>query len=151
VTVAVSGHRREPILARLLELAKAVQGIAAAERNVLDLTKLARPGIAIRDGGETPTVLPRNERRVTVQLMQMTPGVIVYVGAGAKEAGTLANLYLGRLLAAVNNDSDLLALTGTNGEIRYEGASLEDPEPEGREARMEIALVFVYPFDASAL
>lgn len=144
-------HRREPILARLLVLAKGVQGIAAAERNVTDVLQLKRPAIAIRDGAETMVALPRNERRITVQLMQMTPAITIYVGAGSKEAGTLANLYLARLLTAVNADSELLALTGSNGEIRYEGASLEDPEPEGREARMEIALVFVYPFDASAL
>ena len=139
-------HRREPILARFLAVAKAIQGVAAAERNVLDVLQLKRPAIAIKDGAETPVVLPRNQQRISVQTMQMTPTTTIYVGAGAKDADTLANLFLDRLITAVNADSELLALTGSNGEIRYEGASLEEPEPEGREARMEVMLVFVYPF-----
>ena len=142
---------REQVLARLLELARAVPGIVAAERNVSDVSKLKRPGIAIRDGSEVLLSQPRNQRRSEIQLMQSAPAVWLYVGAGAADQGTLINKFMAAYLKAVLTDADLLALVGTNGEIRYEGASLEDPEPEGREARMEISLVFVYPFQASAL
>lgn len=144
-------HRREPILARLLVLAKGVQGIAAAERNVTDLTNLKRPGIVIRDGSVQRVTVPRNQQRVSPQMMQLTPPIVIYVGAGSKDQGPLASLYLDRFLQAVFNDAELLALVSTNGEISFEAASLEDPEPEGREARMEITLTLTYPFDASAL
>lgn len=144
-------YRREPILARALELARAVPGIQAAERNTLDVAKLKRPAIVIKDGSELPIRMPRNERRSSVLLMQGSPTVTIYVGAGNSDVGPLSNLYLTRYLTAVLEDETLLALTGTNGEIRYEGASLEEPEPEGREARMEISLVFVYPFNAATL
>jgi hypothetical protein len=86
-----------------------------------------------------------------VQIMQASPAITLLVGAGAKDQGKLANLYLGRFLKSVLTDATLAALVTTNGAIHYEGASLEDPEPESREARMEVNLVFVYPFIAGAL
>lgn len=142
---------RESILARLLQLAKSVPNVAAAARNVTDVTRLLRPGIAIKDGSEQLLVQPRNERRTAVMMMQASPSITIYVGASAPDQGALSNTFLERYLKAVLEDDTLLGLVTTNGEIRYEGASLEDPEPESREARMEVSLVFVYPFVVSAL
>lgn len=142
---------RESILARLLHLAEGVPNIAAAARNVTDVARLERPAISIKDGSEQLLVQPRNERRTAVTMMQASPAITIYVGASARDQGALSNSFLERYLKAVLTDDELLTLVTTNGEIRYEGASLEDPEPEGREARMEVSLVFVYPFQVSAL
>jgi hypothetical protein len=141
---------RESILARLLQLAEGVPNIAAAARNVTDVAGLKRPAIAIKDGPEQLLVSPRNERRTAITMMQASPAITIYVGAGARDQGQLSNTFLERYLKAVLTDDTLLTLVTTNGEIRYEGASLEDPEPEGREGRMELSLVFVYPFLVSA-
>jgi hypothetical protein len=142
---------REDIMARLLELAQGVSGISEAARNALDVRNLARPAITIRDGSETKLSQPRNQPRPGVQLMQTAPVIYLYVGAGQRDVGTLTNQYLARFLKSVLEDATLLSLVTTNGEISYEGANLEDPEAESREGRMEISLVFVYPFRASAL
>lgn len=145
---------REAVLARVLELAEAVEGIAAAKRNVLDLDELRRPGIAIKDGSEVLLRTNREGRGIVrpgVQMMIASPVITIHLRAGQENHGSLCNLYLGRFLKAVIEDAALAALIGNNGEIRYEGSSLEDPEAGGREARMELSLVFVYPFLASAL
>lgn len=144
--------RRENILARFLELAQGVQGIAEARRNVLDVSRLQRPAIVIQDGSEQLVVRPQSERRTRVQILEGSPAIRIYVGAAPADQGSLLNTYLARYQKAIFEDATLLALVGgDNGELRYEGASFEEPEAESREARMEVNIVFQYPFMVSDL
>lgn len=145
--------RRENILERFLGLAQGVQGIAEAQRNVPDVTSLKRPAIVIQDGSEQLVVRPQGDRRTRVQIMEASPAIRILVSAPPKEQGTLLNLYLARYQKAIFEDATLLALVGgDNGELRYEGCSTEDLETtESREARMEVNIVFQYPFLVSDL
>ena len=51
-----------------------------------------------------------------------------------------------RVLAAVLGDAELMAATGRNGGIRYGGCLAAPPDPEGREYRLVLTLVFSYVF-----
>lgn len=142
---------RETILARLLVVAQGLDGVQAVARNSADVPGLARPAFLIHDGSETLLDKPDNERFSRLLRMEMAPLVAILVHASEPSAGTLLNIYRARFLAAVISDAGILAAIGGNGEIRYEGCSLEPATAEAKERRLELNLVFMYPFRASDL
>jgi hypothetical protein len=140
--------QREAILARLLALLGAVEGVASSVRNSLDVSKLQRPAVVVLDGAEqfvdTP-MLSRGQVAPEIQRMDLMPLVAVHVRANnAVDAGTLLSLYRSRVVYAVLNDSTLISALGPNGRIRYEGATVAPPAPEGNEHRIDVHLAFNY-------
>jgi hypothetical protein len=143
--------RREDILTRLATVCGAVDGVASAVRNRLDVTKLQRPAVAIFDAAEQLLDQPMSSRGIPghseIQRMELSPLISIHIrGTDSVDAGMLLSLYRSRLLAAVLNDPVLLAACSPNGSIRYEGATVAPPAAEGNEHRIDLALVFTYVF-----
>jgi hypothetical protein len=140
--------QRENILSRLTVACGAVDGVASAARNRLDVATLARPAIVILDGHEQLVDTPLAARgQVTsgVQRMELAPQIAVHIRANnAVDAGALLSLYRTRIVAAVLSDTTLAGYLGTNGRMRYEGATVAPPAPEGNEHRIDLMLVFTY-------
>jgi hypothetical protein len=129
--------QREVILARLAALCAGVSGITAVARNALDVPSNARPAVIIQDGIEALADQPATVRHSELQRMELSPGVTVFVrGGGAADAGVLLSRYRTAIVAA----------TGTNGRIRYDGCSVMPPDAEAKEHRLDILLSFTYAF-----
>lgn len=148
--------RREAILSRLVTVCGAVDGINAVDRNRLDVSEMLRPAVIVLDGSEhLVTAQPTSGREATVsekQRMELLPQIIIALrGNGGGEAGALLTLYRARVVAAILNDTDLRANVTTNGGIRYEGCVVPAPDPEAREFRIDLNLVFTYVWSLSEL
>jgi len=142
----VVADTRELILARLVAVCGAVDGVQAAVRNRLDVADLARPAVVVHDGIEQMRDMPAGARYSEIARMELSPGITVIVRGGADGGGQILSLYRTRVVAAVLRDSELISLTGPNGGIRYEGCVVSPPDAEGKEYRVDLALVFAYPF-----
>lgn len=143
---------REQILARLVTVCAGVTGVVSVGRNLTDVPLMQRPAVMINGGAEQ--LLTRHERArfSQVQMMELTPHVILLVRADTgAEAGALMSLLRGRLVNAILADATLRALVTTNGGIRYEGCSENEPTPESKEPRLELQIVFTYPLKLSDL
>jgi hypothetical protein len=137
---------RELILARLVAVCGAVEGVAAVARNRLDVAGLARPAVLVGDGIEEMRDAPPGARYGELSRMELTPDITVIARGGTDGGGQLMSLYRSRLLAMVLTDAELIAITGRNGGIRYQGCLAAPPDPEGREYRLDLTLVFSYVF-----
>jgi len=137
--------RRELILARLLEIAKGIEGIAAAFRNRDEISEKQRPAIVILDADEAsddadPTARPtRSPRRVA-----MTPEIYILLGSKPEDLGTAINALRARLVTAVLTDSALLSIIGSNGDIRYEGCATALARGRSMEGEMGVSFSFTY-------
>ena len=137
--------RREMILSRLLEIARGIDGIAAAFRNKDEISEKQRPAIVILDADEAaddadPSQRPsRSPRRVA-----MTPEVYIMLGARPEDIGTAINSLRARLVKAVLGDSALLSILGSNGEARYEGCATALARGRTMEGEMGVSFSFTY-------
>jgi len=138
---------REGILARLVVVCGAVEGVQAVARNRLDVPGLARPAIILQDGIEQMLDQPEGARHSELSRIELSPGITVVIrGSGSADAGTLLSLYRSRVVTAVLNDTELRSLTGSNGRIRYEGCLVAPPDAEAKEYRIDLTVVFTYAF-----
>jgi hypothetical protein len=137
--------RREMILARLLEIARGIEGIAAAFRNRDEISEKQRPAIVILDADEAaddadPASRPtRSPRRVA-----MTPEIYILLGAKPEDLGSVINSLRARLVSAVLTDAMLLSIVGSNGDIRYEGCATALARGRSMEGEMGVSLSFTY-------
>lgn len=148
--------RREDILSRLVAVCGAVDGILAVGRNRLDVDEMTRPAVVVLDGEEElvdpPQERGRGANRSGQQIMELSPVIVVAVrGGNGIEAGALLSRYRSAVLSAVLSDDLLLSAASSNGGVRYEGCSVPPPDAEGREHRIELNLIFTYPFRLSDL
>jgi hypothetical protein len=136
---------REVLLARLVAVCGAVEGVNAVGRNVLDVAALARPAVIVQDGIEQMRDLANGARYSEVGRMELSPAVTVFVRAGGGvDPGGLMSLYRSRVVMAVLTDAELIAATGRNGGIRYEGCTAMAPDAETKEHRIDLNFVFAY-------
>lgn len=148
---------REQILARLVVVCQGVTGISAVARNKLDVPGLVRPAVLINGGAEQLLSRAPAARFSEVQLMELTPQVLLLARADdGNEAGTLLSLYRNRVVVAVLGDGPgsppggtLRDLVTRNGGIRYEGCAEPELTPESKEPRLELQFVFTYPLKLS--
>jgi hypothetical protein len=144
--------RRESILSRLRVICGDIQGVNSVERNRLDVVRLNRPAIVILDGAEQvldPRISGRGDmgNRSEVQRMELAPLISIHVrGTHDIDGGNLLSLFRTRVLAAILTDPPLADFIAGAGSIRYEGAIVAPPTAEGNEYRMDLSLVFTYPF-----
>ena len=137
--------RREMILARLLVIAKGIDGIAAAFRNRDEISEKQRPAIVILDADEAaddsdPSGRPsRSPRRVA-----MTPEIYILLGSKPEDLGTAINALRARLVTAVLTDDQLISLVGSNGDIRYEGCATALARGRSMEGEMGVSFSFAY-------
>jgi hypothetical protein len=141
---------REQILAQLVTVCAAIEGVTACVRNRLD-QNLARPAIIVLDGSEEVVDTPPQPQRSPaqqIQRMAVTPSVTLLVrGSDGSGAGTILSLYRSRIVTTVLGDATLIGLVGASGRISYDGATVAPPEAEGPEYRMELAFTFRYVFN----
>jgi hypothetical protein len=144
--------RRESILSRLRVACGDIQGINSSVRNRLDVAKLNRPAVVILDGAEQLLDQRMSGRgdmgnRSEVQRMELSPLISIHVrGTHEIDGGNLLSLFRTRVLAAILTDAPLIDFITTVGSIRYEGAIVAPPTAEGNEYRIDLSLVFTYPF-----
>lgn len=143
---------RENILSRLVVVCAGVTGIASAERNRLDASGLLRPAVIVLDGAESKIETEYRVRYSRRQMMGLSPAIRIFTRADSgAEAGGIFNVYRGRLVKAILTDATLRSYVGTSGDIQYEDFSVSEPEPEPREYRAELTILFIYPFHLSDL
>lgn len=143
--------RREAILVELLAVCNSIQGVLAAERNVTDVSNLARPSIVILDGHEEIVSQPDSASETLIACMEMTPGVEIRVGGAPNRIGSTANLFLARLRYRVVTSTIIRAIIGSNGKIFIQGAGLVGPTPESKEVRLDSGFAFRYYLRAEDL
>jgi len=143
--------KREQILARLLEICAGISGIAAAARNVLDVSSLVRPAMVVQDGSEEQLDSARSDNRSGAQRFELTPQIWLLVRGAPANVGPLMSLYRSRLVYLVATDATLRDLTGTFGGIRYDGCTVSEPTPETKEPRMDVNFTLIYTLAMSDL
>lgn len=132
---------REAILARLVVVAAGVTGVAAAGRNVPDVSGHRRPAITMQDGEQQRIQSEGRYKRAEVEFIELTPQFTILATAEPSDIGTLLNIYHERLLYAVATDATISALVD---KIEYGACSVDPGTAETKEGRMELTLVFSY-------
>ena len=139
--------KREQILVRLLGIAQALPGIAAAFRNKDEISDRQRPCIVILDADEAaddadPSGLAR--RPNAPRRVGMTPEIYLMLGAKPEDVGTAINGFRAAFIKAVLTDPELASIVGSNGDIRYEGCATGLARGRNMEAEMGLSFTFSY-------
>ncbi|WP_027521759.1 hypothetical protein [Bradyrhizobium sp. Ec3.3] len=139
--------RREQILARLLEVMKA---LAEAEgghafRNVAKVPESKLPAIRIFDGDETPdeSAYGRGRPANSPVIVAAAPEIYITLATDTEELGTALNGWRAKVIKAALTDEALLALCH-NGDVRYLGCSTAFGE--GREMTGDLGLAFAFNY-----
>jgi hypothetical protein len=139
--------KREDIIGRVVAIAGTVSGILKVARNVVEISKAARPAIVIWDGDEVtkpwgPT--GRSTIGMRPMLVTMTLDVRLMLEDAATLIGGEFNLYRRRFLAALLGDATLIGLIGPNGDLRYEGLTTELAPGQKMEGEMALSIAIDY-------
>jgi hypothetical protein len=138
--------KREAILQRLVELAAGVPGVATAVRNQDELSERLRPAIAVFDGDETADERAEHQGHAgrAPNIIEMTPEVLILLGALPETVGPALNELRAKLVKAVLTDSQLITLTGPNGRVRYAGCSTHLGHGRSMEGSMGVQFSLAY-------
>lgn len=147
---------RELILVRLRAI---IETLAPnkAHRNDDGVTGRTGPHIILFDGGESKSddiSLPKNARgdpRILKDYMMLTPSITVILGSPTEQVGADLSGFRVLLIPTIINDSQLIALVGSSGELRYLGCVVETQIGEQREGRITLNFGIMYPFNVSDL
>lgn len=140
--------RRELILSRLMEIGVALPGIESAFRNSDTVPDKARPAFLLSDGDEFSTDADRAAQlqKSGIYLTTMTPMITLFAsGSTDTMEKTLSDIRV-ELAYAVCSDLTIKALTGTNGNIRYNGCRTSDEFGRRLEGELRVDFEFTYPF-----
>lgn len=145
--------KREAILARLLIVVKAVEGIKTATRNKKAISEDQRPGVQIFDADEEADdrEIGRGRPGNAPNLITMTPEIFLVLGAVTETVGTELNTLRAKLVKAIVSDSELATLVGPNGEIRYKACATGLSQGRTMEGEMGIVIDFKYVLNPSEL
>lgn len=138
--------KREQILQRLLEVAAGVPGVVTAVRNQDEISEHKRPAIAIFDADETADESADQQGHAgrAPNLIEMTPEVLILLGARPEIVGSALNALRATLIRAVLTDAQLVALAGPNGRLRYAGCSTHLGHGRSMEGSMGLHFNFAY-------
>jgi hypothetical protein len=138
--------KREAILGRLVEIAAGVQGIATAVRNQDEISERARPAIVVFDADEAADERAEQQGHPgrAPNIVEMTPEVLILLGATPERVGSDLNALRAALIKAVLTDSQLTALAGTNGRVRYAGCYTHLGQGRSMEGSMGVHFTFAY-------
>jgi hypothetical protein len=138
--------KREQILVRLVDIAAAVPGINTAARNQDELSERKRPAIAVFDGDETAYERADQQGHGgrAPNIIEMTPEVMILLGATPATVGSMLNALRAQLIKAVLIDPQLNSLVGTNGRVRYAGCSTQLGHGRSMEGFMAVHFAFSY-------
>jgi len=138
--------KRELLLQRLVDIASGLPGIATVTRNQDEISEHKRPAIAIFDADETADEAAERQDHPgrAPNLVMMTPEVLILLGAAPESVGSALNEVRAKLIKAVLTDAELIALTGSNGRVRYAGCSTHLGHGRSMEASMGVQFSFAY-------
>jgi hypothetical protein len=135
---------REDILARLVELMTEAPGIATTIRNNTDWVDRQMPVAMVLDGDEEVVA---DKPRVLV--MAMTPEITIIEQSDA--IGSDLTTFRRELIPLVLTDATLLALTGSNGSIRYLGCDTQFGWQQKMYGALILRFAFKYPLETNHL
>jgi hypothetical protein len=138
--------KREDILARLAEVAATVPGVNTVARNQDEISEHKRPAIAIFDADETADERTEQQGHPgrAPNIVEMTPEVLILLGARPESVGAALNALRASLIKAVLTDTELIALAGPNGRVRYAGCTTHLGHGRSMEASMGVHFSFAY-------
>jgi len=138
--------KREAILQRLVEIAAGLPGIAMAVRNQDEISEHTRPAIAVFDVDETADERAEQQGHPgrAPNIVEMTPEVLILLGAKPEHVGPALNELRARLVKAVLTDVQLSTLVGSNGRVRYAGCSTHLGHGRSMEGSMGVHFTFAY-------
>ena len=138
--------KREAILQRLVEIAAGLPGIATAVRNQDEISEHARPAVAVFDADETADERAEQQGHPgrAPNIVEMTPEVLILLGAKPEHVGPALNALRAKLVKAVLTDAQLNALAGANGRVRYAGCSTHLGHGRSMEGSMGVHFTFAY-------
>ncbi|MDE2284714.1 MAG: hypothetical protein KGK33_08890 [Hyphomicrobiales bacterium] len=138
--------KREAILQRLVEIAAGLPGIATAVRNQDEISEHARPAIAVFDADETADERAEQQGHPgrAPNIVEMTPEVLILLGAKPERVGPALNEVRAKLVRAVLIDAQLSTLAGANGRVRYAGCSTHLGHGRSMEGSMGVHFTFAY-------
>jgi hypothetical protein len=146
--IAMSRDRREEILARLLEIIDAVDGIRKGYRNLDDIAGIARPCARMFDGAEGLNENPASSgehRGGGGHVLTMRPPIGIAMSSAPEKIGTDLNAMRLKFIKAVTSDTVLLSICGRNGRIRYEGCEPETSAGRAVNGEMFLTFAISYP------
>jgi hypothetical protein len=118
--------RREEILNRVFEILETIPGLVTKARNRGLMDNDMRPCGLLLDADEQTIVTGAGRGRQKMQpvIVKMMPQIFIVL-KGKKPAnegvGAELNDYRAKIITALNDDAQLLALIGPNGDISYDG------------------------------
>lgn len=136
---------RELILARLLEVAGAIDPTLSPRRNEADLADTALPAVVLLDGDEQADESdPEGRPLLAPRRVTMTPEVQFRIAAKAKDIGPNLNLWRAKLIHAVLTDATIASLTINDRGIRYRGSATVAERGRSMEGGIGVAFSFTY-------
>jgi hypothetical protein len=116
---------REDILARLLVVVAGIPNIKTTYRNNVDIPEEALPAAIVFDGDEETNgaSIGQSKPSTTPLIATMTPEILV--AQQADQVGPELTALRRELIRRVLTDTQLIALVGTNGSIRYLGCQTD--------------------------
>lgn len=150
--------KRELILLRIKAILEAVPGITGVFRDRGEFPDDKRPVVVLLDGAEIkllgPEALGRSrpgENRVAPSIMSLRPQIFFIDKVKAKrdseEYGPELSAWRVRLLKALMQDPQLIALVGPNGDIEYLGSDTDMQTGRSMEGELQINFAFRYVFN----
>lgn len=138
--------KREAILQRLVDVATSLPGVTNVVRNQDEISEHKRPAIAIFDADETADERAEQQGHPgrAPNIVEMTPEVLILLGAVPEPVGSMLNELRAALIKSVLTDAQLIALTGTNGRVRYAGCTTHLGHGRSMEASMDVHFSFAY-------
>jgi hypothetical protein len=138
--------KREDILARLLQVAASVPGVATAVRNQDEISERVRPAIAIFDADESADEAAERQDHPgrAPNIVEMAPEVLILLGAAPEAVGSALNAMRAKLVKAVLTDPQLIALAGSNGRVRYAACTTHLGHGRSMEGSMGVHFTFAY-------
>lgn len=148
--------RRELILLRLFAILQTIPSIRpdvkTVARNRGELPDNLRPGLVLLDADETVRVAAPQQHRGNVQAasstVDMTPEVwIALEQREAQNAKVGEDLDALRMIILQNvfSDPQLPGILGSNGDMRYAGATTDLAQGRSMSGEMHVRMTFTYP------
>lgn len=143
----MSEDRREQAIARLVEIAKTLEGVTVTRNRDIE-TETNLPSVDIFDADETFDLqLDRGGHAgLAPILLDLTPEIYLKVAGKPDEIGPAVNALRVKFLKAVVNDATLLGILSSNGRVRNHGCSTSLGKGRTMQAEMRVHLVLTYPF-----
>ena len=135
--------RREEILNRVFEVLETIPNAVTIARNRGLMDNDMRPCILLLDADEQTIVTGAGRGRQKMQpvIVKMMPQIFVVLKTKKPQndgIGPELNDYRGKIITALNDDAQLLALIGPNGDISYDGCLTDMKTGSTMEGQMQL-------------